>query len=199
MNFKNLSLAVYVLFACSACSQSNQADASERVAFSCDTSELNGETVPAIVVNNPELSEALTVIYFDPKNNYFGGEWTPEKRCQEVSNRFQAIYDRDSLEYITVDRAQWITDKEVDVVCSVKKEGAKCEEDDLLFTLQTEDDPNQVLDDFMAFRKAPSQNKALTRSAEKPTFDAGNRVFYDFAGALESAQSAETVEQKPGF
>jgi len=204
MNFKYLLLVISsLLFVSSACSKENQADATDgssgEVRFECGTSELNGESVPATVVNNPKLDKPLTVLYFDPSNNYFGGEWTPQKRCEEVSSRFQAVYDRDSLGYITVDRAQWITDKEVNVVCSVKKEGSKCEEDDLLFTLQTEDDPNQVLEDFMAFREAPSQNKALTRSAEKPSFEAGNRVYYDFAGTLKDAQSTEATETEPSF
>ncbi|MCC0178090.1 COP23 domain-containing protein [Waterburya agarophytonicola K14] len=200
MNLKYLSLVICgSIFVSSACSKENQADAtnnnSERVTFSCGTSQLNGETVPATVVNNPKLPQPLTVIYFDPNNGYFGSEWTPQKRCEEVSQRFQAIYDRDSLGYITVDRAQWIRDGEVNVVCSTKKIDTRCEEDDLLFTLQTQDDPNEVLQDFMAFRQAPSKNQALTRSANKPTFEEGSRVYYDFADNLENAQSEEATEE----
>jgi len=199
MNLKYLSLLICgLLFVSSACSQENQADATDsnldRVTFSCGTSQLNGETVPTTVVNNPKLPEPLPVIYFDPNNEYFGGEWTPQKRCEKISQRFQTIHDRDSLGYITVDRAHWISDREVNVVCSTKKIDVKCEEDDLLFTLQTQDDPNEVLADFMAFREAPDQNEALTRTAKKPSFDEGNRVFYDFADTLEKAQTKEAAE-----
>ena len=32
-----------------------------------------------------------------PNNNYFGKDWSPQKRCTEVSKRFQTIYERNKL------------------------------------------------------------------------------------------------------
>jgi hypothetical protein len=190
----------------SACTKENQADASKQsstgVKFHCGTDESKGKSIPATIVDNSEQNKTITVIYFDPKNNYFGGKWTPESRCEEVSKRFQDIYERDGLKYLTVDEAQWVTDKKINVVCSVKdkKSETRCEEDDLLFTLETKDDPNVVLKDLMAFREAPSQNKALTRGATQPeTFEEGKRVYYDFTDVLGETESKQASKEKSAF
>jgi hypothetical protein len=194
----------FLVFNVSACTQENQADAegtsTSEVVFECGTDERSGKTVPATIVKNPDKDEPLTVIYFDPQNNYFGDKWTPETRCEEVSKRFQAIFDRDSLKYITADEAQWVTDKTMNVICSVKEEDARCEEEDLLFTLETDDDPNEVLGELMAFRNDPSQNKALTRGAKQPeTFEEGKRVYYDFTSVLGETAPKEASQEKSAF
>jgi hypothetical protein len=166
---------------------------SDKVRFYCGTDKYQGKTVPATIVENPKQSELLTVIYFDPNNTRFGTQWTPEARCEEISKRFQAIYERDALKYITVDRAKWIPTAKVNVVCSVKdkKPLVRCEEDDLLFTLETRDDPNEVLKDLMAFRESPSTHNSLTRGKKPKTFAEGKRVYYDFANFLGNQPQKE--------
>lgn len=192
--FSILIIGALVVFV-SACTQGTEAGASNqgntRVKFFCGTDEYEGKTVPATIVNNSQQDQLLTIIHWDPNNNLFGEKWTPQQRCEEVSKRFQTIYNRDSLKYITVDEAKWVN-KKINVVCSVKETDARCEEDDLLFTLETKDDPNEVLKDLIAFRQAPSTNNALKRSEKQPTsFAEGKRIYYDFTNVIENPQQKE--------
>lgn len=153
------------------------------VRFYCGTAERSGQVVQATIVETPDLKEAHTLIYWDPRNSYFGEKWTPEKRCAEVSKRFQSLYERDSLKYLTADTAKWVDSSQINVVCSVKEksEATRCQEDDLLITLQGNDDPNKVLQDIVNLRK-PSSAKPLTRGGKSAeTFSEGKRVFYDLS------------------
>ena len=110
-------------------------------------------------------------------NRYFGENWPPEKRCRTVSQRFQNIYDRDQLAYITADKADWESDLGIPVICSVPQIDARCVKDDLLFTLQERDDPNQILAEVTTLRE-PDSNKAILRS-DATSFEDGVRLYYD--------------------
>lgn len=201
--FSILILGALVVFV-SACTKENEAGASNQsstgVKFSCGTDEHKGKTIPATIVNNPKQNKALTVIHWDPNNNFFGEKWTPQQRCEEVSKRFQTIYDRDGLKYITADEAKWVTDRKINVVCSVKESNARCQEDNLLLTLETKDDPNEVLKNLIAFRQTPTTNKGLTRGQNQPkSFAEGKRVYYDFTGVLEDTKQKEASQEKSAF
>ncbi|MEA5602258.1 COP23 domain-containing protein [Nostoc sp. UHCC 0252] len=63
--------------------------------------------------------------------NYFSQEWTVERRCQEVSRRFQRSYDNGTLKYIRTG-----TLRGEPVVCAATKENAPCTDSSLLFTLK---------------------------------------------------------------
>ncbi|MBN3909223.1 MAG: hypothetical protein HWQ35_22490 [Nostoc sp. NMS1] len=63
--------------------------------------------------------------------NYFSQEWTVERRCQEVSRRFQRSYDNGTLKYIKTG-----TLRGEPVVCAATKENAPCTDSTLLFTLK---------------------------------------------------------------
>lgn len=135
------------------------------------------------VVDNPKIQEPIKIINWDMNNDYFGDEWPPEKRCEVVSERFQLLYDRDELQYITADNASWETDKEMSVICSIPNEGARCQESALLFTLQRQDDPNDVLSRLIAVKERPRTNKPLLRG-EDSSFEGGMRIYYDMKKIL---------------
>jgi Circadian oscillating protein COP23 len=188
----------------SSCAKENQADASKQtrveVKFACGIAEYEGQKVPATIVNNSGIDTPLTVIHWNPKNSFFGDKWTPQQRCEEVSKRFQTIHNRDGLKYITADDAKWVKDRKINVVCSVKEANARCEQDDLLLTLETKDDPNEVLKGLIAFRKAPTTNEGLTRGENSPqSFAEGKRVYYDFSGVLEEKQQKKASDKKSAF
>jgi hypothetical protein len=207
--YSTFSLLIWIasIVLTSACSKENQADAENqgerraaKVQFSCGTAEYQGKTVPATIINNSQQGKPLTAIYWDPVNNRFGEKWTPQVRCQEVSQRFQKIYDRDGLKYITADEAKWINQRTVNVICSVKSEGDRCAEDDLLITLETKDDPNEVLQDLIAFRKSPTTKRAITRGKNNPTsFAEGKRVYYDITTVVGEVEPTQNSEEKSAF
>lgn len=62
---------------------------------------------------------------------YFSPEWTVERRCQEVSRRFQRSYDNGTLKYIRTGIL-----KGESVVCAAINQNAACTDSTLLFTLR---------------------------------------------------------------
>ncbi|PHJ65240.1 hypothetical protein VF14_14365 [Nostoc linckia z18] len=63
--------------------------------------------------------------------DYFPKEWTNERRCQEVSRRFQRSYDNGTLKYIKTGTLRGET-----VVCAAPNQNAACTNSTLLFTLK---------------------------------------------------------------
>lgn len=177
----------------------NDSEVSEKVAdltFACIEGEKDGKPMPITIIENPNHDETLSIIYWNPKNFSFGEEWTPEKRCQEVSKRFQTIYDRDGIEYITADKAHWVTTHSMNVICSVKYKDAECEEDDLLFTLESKDEPNKVLQELMAFREDPSSGKSLKRGTDKNENEEVKRIYFNLGERIDEFNSQATPKRE---
>ncbi|WP_309245601.1 COP23 domain-containing protein [Desmonostoc muscorum] len=63
--------------------------------------------------------------------DYFPKEWTNERRCKEVSRRFQRSYDNGTLKYIKTGTLRGET-----VVCAAANQNATCTDSTLLFTLK---------------------------------------------------------------
>ena len=164
------------------------------VQFSCHRQTVDGTLTYVTTVTNDGFDEDLTVIVWDPNNDRFG-EWTPEKRCEKVSQRFQTIHDRNGISFMTADIARWHPNQEIKVICGVARKGDRCNEEDLLFTLETQDDPNEVLEEIVAFKTNPSTVAPLTRGSEAVSFDDGQRVYYDLKQQIEKAQK----ESKPAW
>ncbi|HAC66233.1 MAG TPA: hypothetical protein DCF68_22535 [Cyanothece sp. UBA12306] len=68
--------------------------------------------------------------------------WTPQSRCQTVSQRFQEAYDNGSLKYIA---NGWKNNQAV--VCTARERGADCAT--ILMTLRPEDDPIAITKDVV--------------------------------------------------
>ena len=69
------------------------------------------------------------------------GEWTPERRCNEVSPRFQRAYENGSFQYLTNG-----TMNGQRVICTAREERGSCQ--DLLLTLRPEDNAMAILRQF---------------------------------------------------
>jgi len=167
-----------------------------KVTFSCGESEYNGKSFPATIATG---DESIPIILWKLDNNYFGDNWPPLKRCEEVSRRFQRIYNRDGLKRLVATLETWVPNKEVPVICAVKSENSVCHEEDLLITLESKDNPDDVLKKLLNHRHLPSQEPPPLRNGEKPpkTFAEGKRVFYDISSIIPSPQSQNTSEKSP--
>jgi hypothetical protein len=163
------------------------------VTFECRIYNLGGSESPSTVAISGEKS--TLIINWNPKNFKFGEKWSPKRRCEEVSTRFQTLHERDGLKYLTADSAAWLDDT-VNVICGVKEEGDRCQQSDLLFTLESKDDPNEVLNELIALREQPKENKPLTRGSN---FDGGRRIYYDLSKELENLGDAKPSDQKEAF
>ncbi|NEQ77999.1 MAG: hypothetical protein F6K23_36365 [Okeania sp. SIO2C9] len=170
------------------------------VKFFCGTGEYRGRNVPATIVENIQSNEKIIVILWKLDNYYFGENYPPQKRCKMVSERFHNIYDRGGLKYIVTTLETWVPNQEIPVVCGVKQKMVPCSNEDLLFTLQSNDDPDLVVDYLVNHRQFPSENPPIIRG-EKPakTFAEGKRVYYNFSSVFNRWQLEENYQEKPAF
>ena len=79
------------------------------------------------------------------KSKAWGSQWTPEKRCQEVTRRLQEFSNEGTLRYVTTGR---IGDYNVICVGDKRVSGYACRKDGLLITLQSNDNPTRVMNDL---------------------------------------------------
>jgi Circadian oscillating protein COP23 len=102
---------------------------------------INNKGVPTTIVDTPRGRIQLITW----KSDFFRSSgWTPQKRCEEVTNRFQNFSNNGTLKYVTTG----IVDKKYKVICVGKKipgQGYSCIKDGLLITLQPEDNSNDIL------------------------------------------------------
>lgn len=73
------------------------------------------------------------------ESNYFGSQWSPEKRCEAVTQRFQNFSDQKLLRFVSTGRFN-----NYNVICVSEKAG-DCIDQGLLLTLEGKDQPTQIL------------------------------------------------------
>ena len=117
--------------------------------------ERNG--IPTTIVN----THKGTIELIAWKSDYFSGSgYTPDYRCQVISNRFQKYSDVKNLRYISTGVMN-----NQKVICVSEKSG-NCKSNGLLITLQNNDDSEQVMRDLfnLAARKSSG---SLTRTGNR--------------------------------
>lgn len=107
--------------------------------YSC----LNYKGKPTTVVDTKRGKIQLIVW----ESDYFRDSgWNPQKRCQEVTKRFQDFSDQGILKFVTTGKMN-----KYPVICVGKQVpggGYQCRPDGLLLTLQMNDNPDKVLKDL---------------------------------------------------
>ncbi|MEN9218062.1 MAG: COP23 domain-containing protein [Gloeomargarita sp. DG_2_bins_126] len=88
--------------------------------------------------------------------------FSPERRCQEVSRRFQTYYDDGSLSFITTGRMNG-----QNVICVARSHGGPCA--GLLFTLKPGSNPTQVINQLFNIRTRASG--PLNETTARPYVD----------------------------
>lgn len=92
------------------------------------------------------------------QNDYFSASsYTPTRRCQEVSTRFQDHSDANNLRFISTGIIN-----NYNTICISEKTG-NCKEDGLLITLQPSDNPEEVLRSLFSLKDRASRG-GITRS-----------------------------------
>lgn len=101
--------------------------------------------------------------------------YTPQIRCQQVSARFQSLYKSGQLKYITAG-----TLNQKPVVCATKQQNSPCTNQNLLYTLKANSDPQQVIQRLTAIRNR-STSRGLEESASMSSSTAsGNSIEVDW-------------------
>jgi Circadian oscillating protein COP23 len=106
---------------------------SQQVGFYCGQSydPLSRSNLPTTLVVVPGRSEPLALIRW--KSEYFSG-FSPLKRCNVVTPKFQAAYDAGKLRYLSTGKHERTGQG---IICGLAGRDDICEKDaDLLFTLK---------------------------------------------------------------
>jgi hypothetical protein len=135
--------------------------------------QASGEKVPATIAWNPERQGHVQFIAW--KSEYFAkGGWTPQKRCQEVSKKFQEFQELGRLDNLTTGKNNGYS-----VVCAVANYEKTCNGNNQLFTLKNYTDPGLVLERLM--------NLTEGKSSEPLWQSSGNRTYLNVRKYLQNA------------
>lgn len=100
------------------------------------------------------------------KSGLFQG-WTPLKRCQTISSRFQNFSDQGKLRYVingTLDKQPVIC-----VAENIPGKGLICDKNGLLLTLQPNDNPQKVMEELFDLSARVRGGSPLVRTGANQT------------------------------
>lgn len=124
--------------------------------------------VPTTFVNTPTGNTPLVRWV---SHHFAHSGYTPEARCQEVSQRFNLFYQRGTLNYITTG----IVNNQP-VVCVASDIGGPCT--GVLFTLKPKEDATQVVQQLFDVRAG----------AAGPLHESGSRIYIDMRPYTQAAR-----------
>jgi hypothetical protein len=154
-------------------------NANQGVRFSCDRSldPKSQEQLPTTVA----FTQRGKIALIRWKTESFPG-FPPQKRCDEVTPRFQRSYDNKTLRFLTNGRVN-----NQPVICAVEQRSAPCQDSNLLMTLRQGDNPYKILAQFRDVLNGRSAGPVVHSSGVP-------QVYYqvDIDNLLETAP----VEQK---
>ena len=108
--------------------------------FVCQESKSNIPTTYADTPEGPKPVMRFASTYFPPP-------YTPMRRCQEITERYNQFHEQGILEYMT---SGWVN--QLPVICA----GQSCSEDTILLTLKPDQEPDQALQEILANRSGAS-------------------------------------------
>ncbi|WP_341531142.1 COP23 domain-containing protein [Nostoc sp. UHCC 0302] len=127
-------IAIASLSALTTIATINQPSYAGRTTFYCEKSK----GVPITFASTQDGRKVPMIKWIS--QDYFSREWTGERRCQEVSRRFQKSYDNGTLKYIRTG-----TLRGEPVVCAATSQNAPCTDSTLLFTLKRGSNPKETV------------------------------------------------------
>ncbi|WP_036479901.1 COP23 domain-containing protein [Myxosarcina sp. GI1] len=111
--------------------------------------------------------------------NSFANDWTPQKRCLAISQRFQQFLDKGNLKYIRTGNVN-----QQPVICVADSSSGTCPDKNVLITLKQGTDPEATLVRLVDFRRSVS-GQTLTLSADDPGFYNDGEFYVDLEKFLE--------------
>lgn len=106
--------------------------------------------------------------------------WTPERRCQEVSSRFNQFYASGQLKYITSGRMNGLP-----VVCVTPQEAGGCSGQ--LYTLKPFQNPAETVRKLIAIKNSGGRAPVLRETEGRP--------YIDLEALIEQAKAAQQSSQ----
>jgi Circadian oscillating protein COP23 len=141
-------------------SQNQPAEIEDKIQFTCGTSHNNrlNKKVPTTLAWSPSGKRALIQWVKQMDNN-----WTPEKRCQEVSQRMQEANTAGTMQFITNGKMNGQR-----VICSATEVNGDCK--NLLIALRPSDKPLTFMNEFREVFNGRSEGVGCTHGQEPQVY-----------------------------
>jgi hypothetical protein len=128
------------------------AEAKRAAVFTC--TDVSGRLATAVKTKKGDVP----LIYWD--SGAFGASFSPQVRCQKVTQRFTNLYGSGQLKYLAVGKVS-----SQSVICGLKVSKANCNSENMLFTLKPGSDPRNVLRQLNAVRNRAANSAAVEESS----------------------------------
>ena len=151
---------------------------------------MSSDGIPVTVVTT-KTQKQVPIIFW--KSTVFSGSgWTPERRCREVSARFQEYHQAGKLEFITTGRINGLP-----VLCVTSTDGGACE--GLLYTLKPGQNATATLKKLFDIQRTPGA-APLEETTARIYVSVDSVIQRRTSGALEpSATTPEAIPSQPGY
>ena len=163
-SWASAATAVLVLTSLPAGGQANESSdpppPPDQITFFCRDiyDRASGDTIPATLVWIPERQGNIRLIGW--KSEFFSKYgWTPEKRCEVVTDRFAKFHKDGQLKFLTTGYV-----KGLPIVCGLAQENEVCDGSKQLFTIKPHDNPSQVLKQLIDIVRGKSGDILLQNS-----------------------------------
>lgn len=170
-----LALALSVTLASN---QPSQAQSQSRL-FTCALRD----KYPVTVVRHPTRGSVPLIVWTN--TSQISDTWTPQKRCQEVSDRFQKLQNQGQLRILKTGTVNGQS-----VICGLRTNQGACDRKNVLLTMTKDRDPNQVLEQLLNTRVgAGGEAVYLSGDQEghiKPTINRDGTVSVDIDQVINS-------------
>jgi Circadian oscillating protein COP23 len=121
--------------------------------FTC--AEVEGRLATAVKTRKGDVP----LIYWD-SDTFNRAGFSPEVRCQKVTERFTNLYSSGQLKYLATG-----TVRSQPVICGVRVSKTKCNSSNMLFTVKPGSDPRNVLRQLNAVRNRAAGSAAVEESS----------------------------------
>ncbi len=129
------------------------AAAKKSVVFTC--TDVSGRLATAVQTKKGHVP----LIYWDSAAFNSAG-FSPQLRCQKVTERFTNLYGSGQLKYLAVG-----TVRSQPVICGLKVSKSSCNSENMLFTIKPGADPRSVLRQLNAVRNRAANSAAVNESS----------------------------------
>jgi len=137
---------------------------------------------PATIVKLPDGTESVVVHYVS--GAFAGAGYSNQKRCDEISARFQYFNEKREFDYMTIGKING-----QNVVCVTRQEGGDCSRDlkweGLLMTVRPGISPRQTLSELLNVRVSAG-------GSLRETGDDDAKPFVNVKCLIDASRSAET-------
>ena len=152
----------------------------DRVTFFCGeaTDAATGDKLPTTLAWIPQRGKNIPIIYWK-SYPFRGAAWTNQKRCENVSPKFQTFYEKGLLEYLTHGIYQGSP-----VICAVVKDPGQCNSENQLIQLKPDQEGGEVLMSLMDILE--------NRTAQPLYQNSGEQVYVPMDNFLEKAPAVDS-------